>query len=85
METFASWCVAPTKFAVSLTLFRCTSKVENTTFRLHRHFFERESVYFREKLSPSAGGEDGSYDSPYTIHGVKVDEFAQFVWVLYNP
>jgi len=59
--------------------------VEGTTFRLHRHFFERESAYFREKLGPATEGEDGSSSSPYIIHDVKIDEFAQFVWVWYNP
>ncbi|KAG8221239.1 hypothetical protein J3R82DRAFT_1401 [Butyriboletus roseoflavus] len=59
--------------------------VENTIFRLHRHFFERESDYFRERLNPSSEGEDGSPNSPYIIHDVKSDEFAHFVWVWYNP
>ncbi|KAI9568844.1 hypothetical protein HD554DRAFT_2096171 [Boletus coccyginus] len=59
--------------------------VERTMFRLHRYFFERESDYFRARLNPPAGDEDGSPDCPYIIDNVKSDEFAQFVWVWYNP
>jgi len=61
--------------------------VENTVFRLHRYFFEKESDYFRDRLGPSSQGdsEDGSPDSPFIIHGIKSDDFAQFVWVWYNP
>lgn len=68
-----------------MLMFCYGMKVEATMFRLHRHFFDRESEYFRRKLSPSTKGEDGSPDSPYIIHDVKVDEFAKFVWVWYNP
>lgn len=75
----------PTSYQAMLTIY-CEIKVEGTMFRLHRHFFERESDYFRDKLNPSTEGEpDGSPDSPYIIHDVKIDEFAQFVWVWYNP
>ncbi|KAG9312168.1 hypothetical protein JVU11DRAFT_7459 [Chiua virens] len=59
--------------------------VENTVFRLHRYFFERESKYFQQLLNPTGAGEDGSPDSPYTIRDVTSDEFAQLVWVWYNP
>lgn len=68
-----------------MLMFYYEMKVENTIFRLHRHFFERESKYFRDLMNPSAEGEDGSLDSPYIIHDVKIDEFAQFIWVWYNP
>jgi hypothetical protein len=59
--------------------------VENTIFRLHRHFFERESDYFRDRLGPPREGEDGSLNSPFRINDVKSDDFAHFVWVWYNP
>jgi hypothetical protein len=62
--------------------------VENRIFRLHRFFFERESDYFRDRLGPSnegEPGEDGSPNSPYRICDVTSEEFAQFVWVWYNP
>lgn len=55
-------------------------QVEKTYFRLHRHFFERESDYFRAWLKPPTEGE-----GPYVIDDVKSDEFAQFVWIWYNP
>jgi len=54
-------------------------------FRLHRHFFERESDYFRNRMNPPTEGEDGP-DCPYTrIDDIKSDDFALFVWVWYNP
>ncbi|KAF8549179.1 hypothetical protein OG21DRAFT_625975 [Imleria badia] len=59
--------------------------VESTLFRLHKYFFERESDYFRDRLGPSSEGEVGSPDSPYIIHDTKTDDFADFVWVFYNP
>lgn len=62
-------------------------QVENTVFRLHRYFFERESDYFRDRLGPPSEGdsEDGTPNSPYIIHDVKTDDFAHFVWVWYSP
>jgi hypothetical protein len=59
--------------------------VENTVFRLHRYFFDRESKYFRDRLGPCSEGGDGTPNRPYIIHDIKSDEFADFVWVWYNP
>lgn len=66
-----------------------TILVENHLYRIHSYFFERESLFFRQKLlaGPSEDGEDhGSNDSNhYTLDDVKSEDFARFLWVFYNP
>lgn len=62
-------------------------QVEGTVFRLHRYFFERESQYFRDQLAPSSTRTEASNDAPciINIQDVKIEEFALFAWVFYNP
>ncbi|KAH7928671.1 hypothetical protein BV22DRAFT_1030426 [Leucogyrophana mollusca] len=65
-----------------------TFHVENYLFRVHRHFFERESVYFSQILA--SNGEDAVADfdadiGAYTLHDVTSEDFARFLWVFYNP
>ncbi|KAG6382000.1 hypothetical protein JVT61DRAFT_631 [Boletus reticuloceps] len=60
-------------------------QVENTLFRLHRHFFQRESAHFHNLLGSSREGDDGPEDNRFIIRDVKSDEFADLVWVWYNP
>ncbi|KIK19275.1 hypothetical protein PISMIDRAFT_156766 [Pisolithus microcarpus 441] len=66
-----------------------TVLVENHLYRIHSYFFERESLFFRQKLlaGPSEDGEDrGSSDSNhYTLDDVKSEDFSRFLWVFYNP
>ncbi|KAI6015582.1 hypothetical protein EDC04DRAFT_643805 [Pisolithus marmoratus] len=66
-----------------------TVLVENHLYRIHSYFFERESLFFRQKLlaGPSGDGEDrGSNDTnAYTLDDVKSEDFARFLWVFYNP
>ncbi|KAI0698308.1 hypothetical protein C8T65DRAFT_581962 [Cerioporus squamosus] len=63
--------------------------VENYIYRVHRYFFERESAWFREKLSaPSPAGQQpkGSSDAnPFPLDDVVADDFSKFLWVFYNP
>ncbi|KAF7315030.1 MI domain-containing protein [Mycena indigotica] len=54
--------------------------VENTIFKVHRFFFERESQFFRHLLAGR-----GSLTAPFVLPDVKSDEFAAFLWVFYNP
>ncbi|OBZ69484.1 hypothetical protein A0H81_10106 [Grifola frondosa] len=62
--------------------------VEDFLFRVHRYFFDRESAWFREKLStPAPAGQTakGSSDSnPFPLDDVVGDDFARFLWVFYN-
>ncbi|KAH7928670.1 hypothetical protein BV22DRAFT_1030423 [Leucogyrophana mollusca] len=66
-----------------------TVLVENHLYRVHSYFFERESLFFRQKLTGSANdGEErvGSSDlNAYTLDDVKSEDFARFLWVFYNP
>ncbi|KAH8103513.1 hypothetical protein BXZ70DRAFT_889047, partial [Cristinia sonorae] len=63
--------------------------VENYLFRVHRYFFERESHYFRERLSlPANPGQQakGSADNnPFPLDDVQAIDFSRFLWVFYNP
>lgn len=64
-------------------------QVENHLYRIHSYFFERESLFFRQKVSSSNnndGEERGSTDhNAYTLEDVKSEDFARFLWVFYNP
>ncbi|KII95605.1 hypothetical protein PLICRDRAFT_97198 [Plicaturopsis crispa FD-325 SS-3] len=66
-----------------------TFLVENTLFRVHRYFFERESPYFHAKLcTPVSPGQNpiGTSDqNAFSLDGVKSTDFARFLWVFYNP
>jgi hypothetical protein len=63
--------------------------VEDCRFRVHRYFFERESTFFKDKLAaPALPGESrlGSNESSAIIlEDILSSEFAQFLWVFYNP
>ncbi|KAG9312167.1 hypothetical protein JVU11DRAFT_7458 [Chiua virens] len=66
-----------------------TVLVENHLYRIHSYFFDRESLFFRQKFSTSDSGAEegrGSTDSnAYTLEDVKSEDFARFLWVFYNP
>ncbi|KIJ65999.1 hypothetical protein HYDPIDRAFT_39147, partial [Hydnomerulius pinastri MD-312] len=65
-----------------------TVLVENHLYRIHSYFFERESLFFRQKVTGSNddGEERGSTDhNAYTLEDVKSEDFARFLWVFYNP
>ncbi|KAG2096702.1 uncharacterized protein F5147DRAFT_716086 [Suillus discolor] len=61
-----------------------TFLVENTFFRVHRSFFERESEVFIRELAqvPQDGISD---DSAFQVEDVTSDDFATFLWVWYSP
>jgi hypothetical protein len=65
------------------------SKVENDLFRVHRHFFVRESVVFRDMFSLPTGSEtttEGglSDDKPIILQDVKSVDFENMLWMFYN-
>ncbi|KAF9466285.1 hypothetical protein BDZ94DRAFT_1158248 [Collybia nuda] len=63
--------------------------VEHVQFRVHRYFFERESVVFRKQLmtpaSPGASRQGTSESSAIILEDVRSSDFAKFLWVFYNP
>ncbi|KAJ8592484.1 hypothetical protein M405DRAFT_879937 [Rhizopogon salebrosus TDB-379] len=63
-----------------------TVMVENHLYRIHSYFFERESLFFRQKFQATEGEDRGSSDNnAYTLDDVKSEDFARFLWVFYNP
>jgi hypothetical protein len=62
--------------------------VENDLFRVHRYFFIRESVVFRDMFSLPTGSEtftEGqSDDRPIVLQDVKSADFEGLVWMFYN-
>jgi hypothetical protein len=64
-------------------------QVENDLFRVHRYFFIRESVVFRDMLSipaPSDKAREGdSDDKPIILEGIKSDDFRALMWMWYDP
>ncbi|KAI6113526.1 hypothetical protein EV401DRAFT_2074391 [Pisolithus croceorrhizus] len=56
---------------------------EKQLFRVHRHFFERESEFFSHYFITS-GEADGTDNKPFVLD-VKSEDFAKFLWVWYNP
>ncbi|KAF7428824.1 hypothetical protein PC9H_008056 [Pleurotus ostreatus] len=63
--------------------------VEHVQFRVHRYFFDRESLYFRNKLatpaSPGAARSGTSDSTAIVLEDVRSIDFARFLWVFYNP
>jgi len=59
------------------------TQVENTLFRVHRFFFERESEDFIKNF---ANLQDGMSDEgPFRLEGITSTDFAMFLWVWYSP
>ncbi|KAJ7593791.1 hypothetical protein C8J56DRAFT_421270 [Mycena floridula] len=63
--------------------------VEEQHFRVHKYFFERESQYFRDRLTkPATPGNAPpglSQDSEIVLEDVSLKDFERFLWVFYNP
>jgi hypothetical protein len=63
-------------------------QVDGVQFRVHSHFFERESEFFRNLLmGPTSPGydEDRLDNGDYRLEDVESGDFATFLWVFYNP
>lgn len=64
-------------------------QVEKTLFRVHSHFFIRDSVMFNKLLQPSATAgshfRKGSESNHIIITDVSSDDFATFLGVFYTP
>jgi len=62
--------------------------VENTLFRVHQHFFVRESAHFRTVVFPSSNfkqAQVGTSDAhPIIRNDVTAVDFARLLWVFYN-
>ena len=65
-----------------------TSQVERDLFRVHRYFFVRESVVFRDMLSIPSGSETAteglSDDKPILLQDVRSIDFEHMMWMFYN-
>ncbi|KAJ3820747.1 hypothetical protein F5880DRAFT_1487436 [Lentinula raphanica] len=62
-------------------------QAENSLFKVHRYFFERESPKFVELLNrPTPTGQQpyGTLQNPLILD-VPSEEFQQLLWVFYNP
>lgn len=63
--------------------------MENKLFRVHRHFFTRESEVFRDMFSVPTGqdevAEGLSDDSPILLEGVQSVDFQRLLWLFYDP
>ncbi|KAI5988173.1 hypothetical protein EDD15DRAFT_1388803 [Pisolithus albus] len=59
------------------------TQAEKHLFRVHRHFFERESEFFSHYFTASEEA-DGTDNKPFVLD-VKSEDFAKFLWVWYNP
>ncbi|KAG1741722.1 hypothetical protein EDB19DRAFT_1634482 [Suillus lakei] len=61
-----------------------TFHVEDTLFRVHRHFFECESQFFAQEFSKAP--QEGTSDSnAFRLNGVTTADFAKMLWVWYSP
>jgi BTB/POZ domain len=63
-------------------------QVENDLFRVHRYFFIRESVVFRDILSipvTSDKREGDSDDNPIILEGIRSNDFKSLLWMWYDP
>ena len=64
-------------------------QVENTLFTIHKYFFYRDSVVFRQMflLPPPPGQvvEGMNRENPIRLYGVAALDFERFLNVLYPP
>ncbi|KAG2755140.1 hypothetical protein P692DRAFT_20845095 [Suillus brevipes Sb2] len=61
-----------------------TFLVQDTLFRVHRHFFETESQFFVKEFA-KAPQEGSSDSSAFRLDKVSIADFAKFLWVWYSP
>lgn len=54
-----------------------------TRFRIHSHFFLRESAYWRDRIA-GLNQEGLDEHAPLLIEGVEAEDFARFLWIFYN-
>ena len=64
-------------------------QVENSIFKIDRHHLTRYSTHFKTLINPSVpvrGDPPGSSESnPFVVDDATSEEFANFLWVFYNP
>lgn len=71
-----------------------SKQVDQTLFRVHSHFFIRESNYWKKELVGLVPAHKNDVDEPlkkggsradrFEVKNVKSKEFAQLLWVFYN-
>ncbi|KAI6113525.1 hypothetical protein EV401DRAFT_2211468 [Pisolithus croceorrhizus] len=59
-----------------------STRWKTSYFAVHKYFFERESKYFKNYFETSEF--DGTDEDPHVLD-VKSEDFANFLWVWYNP
>ena len=60
----------------------------DTVYKVHRHFFERESLKFRETLNapaPPGQSRPGATIGTAIELDVETEALDKFLWVFYNP
>ncbi|KAI9465151.1 hypothetical protein BJY52DRAFT_1245376 [Lactarius psammicola] len=65
-----------------------TIRVEDSTFRVHRYFLIRESIYFQSMLVgtiPCLDPPGSSETNPVVLKDATSEGFADLIWVLYKP
>jgi hypothetical protein len=76
--------VRHTYFHVALALIVTWEQVQDTLFRVHRHFFEVESQFFLQEFAKTP--KDGTSDSSaFRLDKVTISDFSNFLWVWYSP
>ena len=75
-------------FRYLLLGFNNIFQVGKSLFRVHRYFFIRESVIFRDMLSIPSGSEAAieglSDENPIILEDVKKVHFEWMLWMFYN-
>lgn len=65
-----------------------TIRVEDSVFRIHKHFLTRESKHFHSMLIPNpvpCRDPPGSSENPVVLKDATTEGFAGLLWVFYNP
>jgi len=73
-----------TPIFISYSRWSSWEQVQDTLFRVHRHFFEVESQFFLQEFAKTP--KDGISDSSaFRLDKVTIADFSNFLWVWYSP
>ncbi|KAG1741465.1 uncharacterized protein EDB91DRAFT_1052552 [Suillus paluster] len=59
--------------------------IGNYHYRVHSHFFYRESLVWRQMIGESPDEHGPADAAPFNLEDVKNEDFERFLWVFYNP